>query len=101
MRISDWSSDVCSSDLPARQPAIAARNGRGLADEAVGRAVGGTFAGRALPVRWRGVVLSGRFEVAVRIYRLQFPLFQVSPGRSVPTFPILSPSLFFLPLLFF
>src|SRR3546814_11790253 len=47
MRISDWSSDVCSSDLAGRVIQLVARGGEGLAE--AGRAIVGLeMAGEAL-----------------------------------------------------
>src|SRR3546814_18066546 len=52
MRISDWSSDVCSSDLEARLAVVPAR--AGVADAAEGQVVGGDVEQRVVDAHATG-----------------------------------------------
>src|SRR3546814_5137893 len=71
MRISDWSSDVCSSDLETAVPAGAPSRRRfiGISAAAAGLAII-PFAGRAHAaaslVSWRGIALGA--EATIRIH---------------------------------
>src|SRR3546814_4315443 len=49
MRISDWSSDVCSSDLPGQQRSPSGLKGSGLPEEQAGEFVGAPLGWEALP----------------------------------------------------
>src|SRR3546814_6110044 len=69
MRISDWSSDVCSSDLPHRLPAPALRAGLAARPAAAGldRSADDPPAGEILSRRMSGGVVAegGREQITV------------------------------------
>src|SRR3546814_5955078 len=74
MRISDWSSDVCSSDLPSqgglrssRPPASRLRNDFRLqaVESTPGRQGGGPMAARPI---WRGQIRLALVSIPVEIY---------------------------------
>src|SRR3546814_18420401 len=81
MRISDWSSDVCSSDLPSGSRALTARRLLGTEARAGGNDVSGTGDGEARPISsamaWRAAMrLPGSGWVEHRQSR-QVPLGQM------------------------